>query len=96
MSLLSQNVRTASRGLLRSPAFSATATVTLALGIGLATAIFTVADAFLIRPLPVRDQDRVVVLWGAPDGRSDMFPLLLDDARAFARRARVLERTEFF
>src|ERR687896_197291 len=97
MTVLLQNIRVGIRSLRRAPAFAATAAITLALGIGLATAIFTVADAFLIRPLPVRDQHRVVVLWGAtPDGRFDEFPLLLDDAREFARRTRTLERVEFF
>jgi putative ABC transport system permease protein len=97
MTALLQNVRVGGRTLLRAPAFAATATVTLALGIGLATAIFTVANAFLIRPLPVRDQDRVVVLWGATrDGRFDNYPLLLDNAREFARSTRTLERVEFF
>ncbi len=97
MASLSQNLRIGSRTLLRAPAFAATATVTLALGIGLATAIFTVANAFLIRPLPVRDQHRVVVMWGAThEGRFDNYPLLLDDAREFARSTRTLERVEFF
>jgi predicted permease len=92
-----QNIRTSMRGLRKSPGFAVTAILTLALGIGLAIAVFTVADAFLLRPLPVRDQDRLVVLWGAtPDGRFDNFPLLLDDARDFAARVRSLERVEFF
>jgi putative ABC transport system permease protein len=97
MDRLIQDVRIGIRSLRRTPGFAATAVLTLALGIGLATAIFTVADAFLIRPLPVRDQHRVVVLWGAKrDGRFDKFPLLLEDARDFARRTRSLERVEFF
>jgi putative ABC transport system permease protein len=97
MDRLIQNIRVGIRSLRRTPGFAATATVTLAVGIGLATAIFTVADAFLLRPLPVRDQHRVVVLWGAArDGRFDNFPLLLEDARDFARQTRSLERVEFF
>src|SRR5919109_1505200 len=93
MGHLIQSIRT----LRTNPGFALTAILTLALGIGLAIAVFTVADAFLLRPLPVRDQDRLVVLWGAtPDGRFDNFPLLLDDAREFARRARSLDRVEFF
>ena len=92
-----QNIRMAGRTLRSSPGFAVTAILTLALGIGLAIAVFTVADAFLLRPLPVREQDRLVVLWGAtPDGRFDNFPLLLDDARDFARRVRSLDRVEFF
>ena len=96
MSVL-QNARLGVRSLRRTPGFSATAIFTLALGIGLSTAVFTVAEAFLLRPLPIRDQDRVVVLWGATrDGRFDNFPLLLDDAHAFAARTQSLERIEFF
>ena len=91
------SLRLGIRTLRKSPGFALTAILTLALGIGLAIAVFTVADAFLLRPLPVRDQDRLVVLWGAtPDGRFDNFPLLLDDAREFARRVRSLDRVEFF
>ncbi|MGQ0713116.1 MAG: ABC transporter permease [Gemmatimonadaceae bacterium] len=92
-----QNIRIGLRSLRRTPGFAITAILTLGLGIGLAIAVFTVAEAFLLRPLPVRDQDRVVVLWGAkPGGRFDGFPLLLADARDFARHARSLERVEFF
>ena len=91
------HIGAAIRNLRRTPGFTATAILTLALGIGLSTAVFTVADAFLLRPLPVRDQDRVVVLWGASrSGRFDNFPLLLRDAREFAARVRSLERVEFF
>src|SRR5687767_11342536 len=97
MNRLIRNVRVGIRGLRRTPGFALTAVLTLAVGIGLAIAVFTVAEAFLLRPLPVRDQDRVVVLWGATrDGRFDNFPLLLDDAREFARRVRSLEAVEFF
>src|SRR4051812_50200885 len=91
------DIRIGARGLRRTRGFALTATLTLALGIGLSVAVFTVAEAFLLRPLPVRDQDRVIVLWGmTPDGRFDNFPLLLDDARAFAARTKTLERVEFF
>lgn len=97
MESLLQDVRVSVRGLRRTPTFAITAILTLALGIGLATAVFTVANAFLLRPLPVRDQQRVVVLWGATsDGRFDNFPLLLRDAREFAAQTRALERVEFF
>jgi predicted permease len=87
------DARTALRGLRRTPGFALAAILTLALGIGLATAVFTVADALLLRELPVRDQDRLVTLWGEkPDGSFDNFPLPLEDARDFARHARSLER----
>jgi len=81
----------------RSPSWALGVVLTLALGIGLATAVFTVAHALLIRPLPVSAQDRVAVLWGITrDGRTDHFPLLYRDALEYARRARTLERVEFF
>lgn len=71
--------------------------LTLALGIGLAAAVFTVAEAFLLRPLPVRDQNRIVVLWGATrDGSLDNFPLHVAEVRDVALRARSLERVESF
>jgi predicted permease len=84
------------RSLARTPGFALTAILTLALGIGLATAVFTVADALLLRRLPVHDQDRLVVLWGQKPDRDFAYPLWLDDAREFARRTRSLERVAFF
>ena len=92
-----QNLRVGTRRLRRTPGFALTAILTLAIGIGLGTAVLTVADALLLRPLPVRDQDRVVVLWGATrDGRLDNFPLLLPETRDFAASTQTLERVEFF
>lgn len=92
-----QNIRLALRGLRRTPGFAITAILTLALGIGLATAVFTVADALLLRRLPVRDQDRIAVLWGEKrDGSITNYPLGLEDARKFQRQTRTLEQTAFF
>ncbi len=47
----------------RSPALAATIILTLALGIGANTAIFTVVNSVLLRPLPVRDPARLVAIW---------------------------------
>lgn len=94
---LGEDLRFAVRTLRRAPGWVAGVVLTLGLGIGLATAVFTIADALLLRPLPVRQQDRVAVMWGITrDGRTDHFPLLLADAREFQRRTRTLERAEFF
>jgi len=89
-------VRYALRTLRKAPGFTAVAILALALGIGLATAVFTVADAVLLRRLPVQDQDRLVVLWGEARDRAFDYPLGLDDVREFARQARSLERVAFF
>ena len=97
MDKLLKNVHTGFRGLRRTPGFAAAAILTLALGIGLSTAVFTIANALLLRRLPVHDQDRIVLLWGETrDGRFRNFPLDLDDARAFIRESRSLERGAFY
>ena len=90
-------LRVAARSLRRTPGFTATAIITLGLGIGLSTAVLTVADTLLLRRLPVRDQDRLVTLWGEKrDGTFPHFPLELRDARLFAQDARTLDDVGFF
>ena len=57
------SLRQAARGLWRDRTFTLTAALTLALGIGATTAVFSVVDAVLLRPLPYAGQDRLVMIW---------------------------------
>src|SRR5688500_12870105 len=57
------DVRLAWRGLTRAKAFSVATILTLALGIAGTTVMFTLVRGVLLRPLPVRDQERLIVAW---------------------------------
>src|SRR5215218_6796413 len=68
------DVRHGARLLRRAPAFALLATLTLGVGIGATTAIFSVVDPVLLRPLPYPHADRLMTLWerDAEGGRSNM------------------------
>jgi predicted permease len=68
MSDFLMDLRYAVRGLRRSPGFTLAAVLSLAIGIGANTAIFSVANALLFRPLPYRNADRLAILWNRSPG----------------------------
>ena len=63
MDTILRDLRLATRALLRQPGFTAAVVVTLALGIGANTAIFSVVNGVLLRPLPYPDNAQLMTVW---------------------------------
>jgi predicted permease len=68
MNMLAQDIRLAFRSFTRNPGFTLVAVLSLAIGIGANTSIFSVANALLLRPLPYKDANRLVILWNRSPG----------------------------
>src|SRR5262245_52622896 len=60
---VSRDIRYIVRACRRRPAFALVAILTLAVGIGAVTAVFSIVEAVLLRPLPYADPDRLVAVW---------------------------------
>ena len=87
------DVRLAWRGLRRARAFTAAAVLTLAVGVAGTTTMFALIEGVLLRPLPVREQDRLIVAW--TELRSTGFthwPYKIADVERFRDASQVLER----
>ena len=80
---LAQDVRYAGRSLRRAPVFAATAVLTLALGIGVGTAMFTVVRSVLLRPLPFAAPDHLYAISHVPERLLGVFGPSMPD-REFA------------
>ena len=78
MDALVQDVRYGFRRLLQAPGFTAVAVLTLMLGIGPTTAIFSVIDTLMLRPLPYPEAERIVTVWESsarvPGARNEVAP----------------------
>jgi predicted permease len=92
---LRQDLRYAVRGLARTPVFAAVAVITLAVGIGANTAIFSLLDAVLLRPLPVRDPANLVLATYQIDGRENL-PFATYQFRALRAQREVLSDLSAF
>src|SRR3984957_6076187 len=68
MNTLARDFAYAVRMLAKSPGFTLAAILSLAIGIGANTSIFSIINALLLRPLPYRDADRLVILWNRSPG----------------------------
>ena len=87
-----RDLRFAIRSLLRVPGFTVIAIGTIAIGIGANTAIFSVVQAVLLRPLPYESPDRLVVIWANLTSRNQpKFPMSPPDLRDFREQATQFE-----
>jgi putative ABC transport system permease protein len=97
---LRRDLRYAVRSLRKNAGFAAVATLTLALGIGATTAIFTIVDALLLRPLPFTDPERLVRLYATRDGAriagTGMGGPSALDARDYAAAGGVVDRIAIY
>ena len=80
---LLNNLRVSARTLVREPAFAAVAILTIALGVGANTAIFSIIDGVLLRPLAYQDPERLVAVQELVPALADRFPVLPASPRHF-------------
>ena len=94
---LAADVKSAFRNVRRGGWLSVTVVLILAVAIGAVTAIFSIAHAVLIRPIPVADPDRVMLLWGRDDARSQqVVEVSLLDQRAWLAGQKSFTAIELF
>lgn len=90
---LEQDLRYGVRTLARSPGFTLAAVLTLALGIGANAAVFSVVDGVLLRPAPLEDADRLMMVWETDrDSGTTREPASVPDFLDFRERSSRFER----
>jgi putative ABC transport system permease protein len=95
MGTLLQDLRYGIRMLAKSPGFTVLAVITLALGIGANTAIFSVINSVVLRPLPFHEPARLVALWQTESAPGN-FPLTGPDYLDWEAQSRTLEATSLY
>jgi putative ABC transport system permease protein len=91
-----QDFRIALRSLLRAPGFAAAGILTLAVAIGMATSVFTIVNALLLRPLPFAHADRLALLWTAERFGDSRGPSSYDDFTDWTRNSRTLDSAALY
>lgn len=86
-----QDLRIALRGLRRAPGFALAVVLTLGLGIGVNTALFSVVNAVLLRPLPVPERERLVGVYNREPGFVSHVPVAYPDYRDLREQRRAFE-----
>ena len=91
------DIRYAIRGLRKNPGFTCVAALTMALGIGASTAVFSVVNAVLLRPLPFREPGRLMMVWETRETRGENRVVVsYDNFQDWKEQSRSFERMAVF
>ncbi len=85
------------RSLLRAPTFALAGVLTLAIAVGMATSVFSIVNALLLRPLPYRDAGRLAMIWTSSSSkRNSRGTVSFDDFEDWARSSSTLESAALY